>query len=162
MNERYSFWFTIIGLLLLIVLFLSYSVFKKEDNKNNNLNSEEKIESVLGCYVFINNKNVYTLTIDNQINNQISGTLSFDNYGFDSSYGEIIGTYDGSILFANYIFHSEGMDSEREVIFKNINGNFVRGFGPILNNGNKDVFEDLNKIDFDSDNTFVKNDNCSK
>ncbi len=160
MNERYGLWLIIIGVLLFVSLFFSYLISRKIDNPT--VQTQDKIsESIVGCYVFINDNNIYTLNIDNQVADEVSGTLSFDNYGFDSSSGKIEGRFDGEILFGNYIFHAEGMDSEREVIFKKNGQDFIQGSGEIINRGNIDVFKDLASIEFDPVRLFEKTIDCN-
>lgn len=106
------------------------------------------VESVLGCYVSRTGNDVYTLNIQNQTGENVSGALAFKNYQKDSSSGTFDGTYKDGILLGDYSFQSEGMFSVMQVIFKKMEGGFVRGYGEVNDEGTR--FVDVNNINYDA------------
>lgn len=91
--------------------------------------------SIEGCYVARINNDVYTLNIQSQEKDTVSGTLEFKNFDKDSSKGTFVGTYQKEILSGKYSFSSEGMDSIMHVIFKKTGDTFVRGYGELNEKG---------------------------
>lgn len=148
------------GILIVIVIIvlgiLAYGLFKKDTfvstpNPSNNDNTAQ-VESVAGCYVSTTGKDVYTLNIQMQTEEKVSGKLAFKNFEKDSSSGIFTGTYKDGILLGDYTFQSEGMLSQMQVIFKKEGDNFVRGYGSVdSETGTK--FTDLSQITFDSSST---------
>lgn len=114
--------------------------------------------SMKGCYVARLGEDIYTLKIENENNDIISGLLSYNNYQKDSSAGVFSGTYKDDILLGDYSFFSEGMFSIREVIFKKEGNTFIQGFGPVETEGNKETFIDIKDIYFDTNSIFIKED----
>ncbi|MCX6447058.1 MAG: hypothetical protein NTX10_03175 [Actinobacteria bacterium] len=87
------------------------------------------IFSVLLPKIFPNDTNLATcyhgtvgnssslLQISEQSDSDIKGSLIFQNYEKDSSYGDFVGKYAGNKLSASFTFQSEGTESVREIIF---------------------------------------------
>lgn len=117
--------------------------------------------SIKGCYIARLAKDVYTLRIDSYSNPSIKGMLSYNNFEKDSSAGTLIGTFDGTILFGDYSFESEGMNSVRQVMFKKIGNTFVQGYGITKSDGDKESFDDVSKVTYDSKSTFTKSNDCA-
>ena len=109
-------------------------------------------DSVLGCYTATLGQDVYTMSINTQQGENVSGTLAFKNFEKDSSSGTFSGTYKDGILLGIYSFNSEGMQSDLQVIFKKTNDGFIRGYGDMNQAG--DRFADLNNITYDTTYTF--------
>ena len=61
------------------------------------------------------------LEITEQKSEKTSGSLIFQNYEKDSSYGDFTGVYKNKKLTATYTFQSEGVESTREIIFEQSN-----------------------------------------
>ncbi len=148
------------GILIVIVIIilgiLAYGLFRKDtvvSTKNpSNDDNTAQVESVAGCYVSTTGRDLYTLNIQMQTEEKVSGKLAFKNFEKDSSSGIFTGTYKDGILLGDYTFQSEGMLSQMQVIFKKEGDNFVRGYGPVdSETGSK--FTDLSKITFDSAST---------
>ena len=57
------------------------------------------------------------IQISSQSNSEIKGTLIFQNYEKDSSYGDFVGKVNDNKLTASFTFQSEGTQSVREIIF---------------------------------------------
>lgn len=108
---------------------------------------------VIGCYQAELGQDVYSLDVASQDGTSVSGTLVFDNFEKDSSYGPFTGTYQGDILLGEYVFNSEGVQSTMEIAFKKTDKGFVRGFGPLTTTGNR--FADMNEIAYDSSVVFA-------
>jgi len=114
--------------------------------------------SILGCYVARLSKDVYTLRIENEGGEIVSGRLSYNNFGKDSSSGVFSGTYKDGILMGDYTFDSEGMHSVRQVIFKTVDDSFVQGFGPADVKNDREYLLDPENVVFGSDSVFKKED----
>lgn len=138
----------IITLIVLIVLavLLVWIMPKKPQDASPAISGQPV--SVEGCYVATNNKDVYKLNIQSQQQNQVSGTLAFNNYEKDSSSGTISGTYTDGTILANYTFNSEGTTSTMQVAFKKSGDDFIRGVGDLDSQGI--LFVDPNKVAYDS------------
>jgi hypothetical protein len=147
----------IIALSIVILGFIIYklSVLKTDStipiDSNGQITTEE---SILGCYVATLGQDIYSLDILFQDDQVIGGNLVFDNFDKDSSSGSFAGTYREGILFGDYSFQSEGMNSEMQVIFKRTENGFVRGYGEVdLESGT--TFSNLDEINFDDGYEFV-------
>jgi hypothetical protein len=149
------------GILIIIVIIvlgiLAYGLLRKDPvvstpNQTDNNNDTAQVESVAGCYVATAGKDLYTLNIQMQTEENVSGKLAFKNFEKDSSSGIFTGKYENGILLGDYTFQSEGLQSQMQVIFKKEGDNFVRGYGPVdSETGTK--FTDLSQITFDSSST---------
>jgi hypothetical protein len=148
------------GLILILAVML-YAFNSKDPVLVNENIPIVKSEDIKGCYVSKLSKDVYVLSIDSEKDGIVSGKLAFNNYEKDSSSGAFTGTYKDGILLANYVFASEGMNSEVQVIFKKEGEKFVRGFGVTsMTMEGIEYFEDLTKINYDPNSTFIKSNDC--
>jgi len=82
----------------------------------------------------------------------VKGTLIYQNYEKDSSYGDFVGTFADRKLNASYTFQSEGVESTREIIFEQ-NNNILNSegfvFKPIKNCESVTYNQGLGLIPFD-------------
>ena len=69
------------------------------------------------CYQGVVGNSNSLIQISSQSNSEVSGTLIFQNYEKDSSYGNFVGKYVDNKLIATFTFQSEGTKSNREIIF---------------------------------------------
>ena len=60
------------------------------------------------CYQGVVGNSNSLIQISSQSNSEVSGTLIFQNYEKDSSYGDFIGEYVDNKLIATFTFQSEG------------------------------------------------------
>lgn len=151
----------VIALIIVIVAgILIFNWAKKNPGDTNTPTPPTPTASIVGCYVATLSKDVYTLQIATQKNGVVTGMLAFNNFEKDSSSGSFTGTYDGQILRGNYSFDSEGMHSDREVVFKKVGTDFVEGFGPTKMVDGKEVLDSAN-ITYDPKSTFKKTDGCT-
>jgi hypothetical protein len=78
------------------------------------------------CYHGIVGDSSSLLQISEQTASGVKGSLLFQNYEKDSSYGDFVGKYEDNKLTASFTFQSEGTESVREIIFtrdgKNLSG----------------------------------------
>ncbi|MEO5635131.1 MAG: hypothetical protein ABIS26_02290 [Candidatus Paceibacterota bacterium] len=164
MSKNAKNWFIIIIVILLAGSFWYFTQYRAPAVTVNPPDNTDKIppsdQSILGCYVAKLSKDVYTLKIESEKNNNVSGMLAFNNYQKDSSAGTFTGTYEGDILLGNYSFDSEGMHSDRQVIWKKVGNNFVEGFSAIKMVNGKEVFEDVSQVTYDPKSTFIQSPNC--
>ena len=139
---------------ILVVLIIGASVFYLKEMSTPIVEqppiSVEK--SVVGCYEAKLGKDLYSLAILSQAGEAFEGTLRFKNYQKDSSSGPYKGTYIDGILFGEYSFQSEGMDSVIQVLFKKSADGFIRGYGKM--NAAGDRFANLNGITYNSSAVF--------
>ncbi len=149
----------IVTILVVIAIILGFFWFTKNKGILNPLTSNEA-SSIEGCYLRRLEKDVYTLVIQYEKRGNVSGALAYNNYQKDSSSGSFAGTFANDILLGNYSFDSEGMHSDRQVIFKKVGNNFIQGFGPVKVVGSKEEFTDLTAVTYDPKSTFVQNKNC--
>ncbi len=112
-------------------------------------------DSIEGCYIATIAKDVYTLEIKSQNEQEVTGTLAYKNFEKDSSSGPFVGTYSSSMLVGDYSFSSEGMNSVRQVAFKKVANGFVQGFGPTKTEGNAETL-DMANLSYDNSPVFVK------
>lgn len=146
-------------LIMIIIILIIGTVYVVKRNKNSV--SVNEPQSIVGCYVAKLQNDIYALSINNQNGNKVSGTLAYKNFQKDSSHGTFNGEIEGDILQGNYNFFSEGMLSDRQVIFKKLDDSFIQGFGPVNVIDGKERFTDLNNITFNQPSTFVKYSNCN-
>lgn len=148
-------------LLAIVILFGAvFLVIKQKEATTPQYVADEVltgIDDVRGCYVATLAKDVYSLAILSQEKEKVSGTLVFKNFEKDSSAGTFEGEYKDGILFGEYAFRSEGMDSLMQVIFKKTENGFQRGFGDV-DEETGTTFTDLNAITYDNQYEFVKTD----
>ncbi|HLP86381.1 MAG TPA: hypothetical protein VK153_00690 [Candidatus Paceibacterota bacterium] len=138
---------------LIIVLVLAIlGVFTLAWVRNRQVIKSPTIEQISieeGCYTATNEKDIYTLNIQNIQGNKVSGFLSLKNFEKDSSSGIFNGIYnkDTGVLLADYSFQSEGILSDMQVIFKKSGDDFIRGYGSLNQDGTR--FTDLENITYD-------------
>lgn len=148
----------LIFLVILVILSLAFYFFKKDKPVANQV---ENRDNILGCYVANIERNIYTIRLDEQKDNIVTGVISYNNYQFDSSSGTFNGTYQNGILKGVYSFTAEGEQSQRELIFKKENNNLVQGFGSGMIVNGVETIDQNTSIKYNPEYTFVRNENCS-
>lgn len=141
----------ILALVFISLIFLLATFFVIKLVKDKTINKE-----ITGCYVAQIEKNVYSLKLNNQQGNKISGTIKYDNFQFDDSSGTFDGKIEGSFIIGNYSFNSEGMQSNRELIFKVYKNGLIQGFGDYKQENGIEIFEDKSKIIWNPTYTYFK------
>lgn len=104
--------------------------------------------SISNCYRYTNNKDTVLLKTTN-VNDVITGTLSYNYYEKDKSNGKIEGEMKGELLLADYSFFSEGVQSVRQVAFKKAGNNFMEGYGELEIRNGKIFLKNTDSLNFD-------------
>ena len=79
----------------------------------------------------------------------VQGSLTYRYNEKDKNEGTITGVLRGDTLIADYNFISEGINSVRQVIFLKRNNRFIEGFGNVVDDHGKMVFENTAALKFD-------------
>ena len=132
---------------LSLAIFTSCNTEKKQESTTQ---TEVQTTQTETCYQ--HTKDSSTIKLNLKINGNIAtGDLIYDYYQKDRSAGKIKGELKSDTLLANYTFVSEGVESEREVVFlKTIDG-WVEGYGEIDDKDGKVIFKNKNTITFAND-----------
>ncbi len=148
---------TVIGLIAIGIIVVILALLFTSDDVSKQPAAGSSRESIVGCYEATLGKDVYRLTIDAEHNGEVFGRLSFKNYEKDSSNGSFVGSFiTNEVLIADYTFSSEGVDSIRQVAFKQVGTGFVEGFGEIETINNQEFFKNPAALSYDNSFTFVK------
>ncbi len=79
----------------------------------------------------------------------VEGTLMYNYNEKDKNEGTLVGVVHGDTLIADYHFISEGINSVRQVIFLKRNNSIIEGFGDVVDDHGRMVFENTAKLTFD-------------
>lgn len=136
----------IIPLALFIILSACNNIKMEERDSSmkTNLITEPK-----SCYSFNNGKDSIAMSIEIE-NNKAKGDLKFDYYEKDSNTGKFVGILNGDTLWANYTFISEGIESNREIVFLKQGDMWIQGYGEIMEKNNAFAFVNHEDIRFDN------------
>ncbi len=74
------------------------------------------------------------------LQDSVSGSMTTQYEGKDKNTGLLVGAMKGDTLYANYTFHSEGIQSVREVAFLRQGDQLLEGFGKVVEQEGKMVF----------------------
>ncbi|MBP6911806.1 MAG: hypothetical protein KBB88_01220 [Candidatus Pacebacteria bacterium] len=165
MNEKKYF---IVGVLGIVVVLSSVVIYNSSHNQSpaSKEAGDVTTDSLLGCYAFQSNKDIYTLEIRHEHTvedrTDISGVLSYSNFQKDSSSGSFNGTYSNEVVVGNYSFESEGMHSVRQIAFKKVGDAFIPGYGPSSSIHGVDTFTDTKNIQYEPEQVFVKTTICNQ
>lgn len=114
---------------------------------NNSGESNETLESA-SCYLGVLGRDSIYLQVKIE-DRMVSGDLRYNFYEKDDNQGTLEGEFVGDTLFANYRFISEGIESEREVVFLRKGDILHEGYGEMEKNDGKMVFVSRKSLDFD-------------
>jgi hypothetical protein len=78
----------------------------------------------------------------------INGTLVYNYFEKDKNKGTLQGRMKGELLIADYTFASEGVESVRQVVFKQHGDTFTEGYGEVQVINGKSSFKNLDSLDF--------------
>jgi hypothetical protein len=117
--------------------------------------------NVVGCFVAKIAKDRFILDITEQNGKEIKAKVAYLNFEKDSSTGTFIGTYEDGILDGVYSFRSEGMDSRREVIYRQVKNGFISGFGPIEFVGKLEKLKRPLDLTWNSTYIYIPSSDCS-
>lgn len=145
----------------IIIFFSSCGNSEHEaETKDSSGNQPPVKTSTENCYRYIGNNDTVILKIT-ESNGAVSGTLMYNYFEKDKNTGTIKGEMKGDLLVAEYAFHAEGMESVRAVAFKKMGKNFMEGYGESEMKDGKDVFKDINALNF-SNSVLLSPYDCGK
>ncbi|HEX7847728.1 MAG TPA: hypothetical protein VF476_18135 [Chitinophagaceae bacterium] len=104
--------------------------------------------SFVTCYQYITAKDTVQLKLID-VDKAITGTLVYKLFEKDRNKGTILGYIKDGLLVADYTFMSEGMQSVRQVVFKQDNDSFMEGYGEIEIKNDRASFKDISSLKFD-------------
>ncbi|PWS26761.1 hypothetical protein DHW03_12070 [Pedobacter yonginense] len=99
------------------------------------------------CFEYIKNRDTANLKLV-EVNDSISGDLSYNFYEKDKNNGTISGIVKGDTLIADYTFNSEGSKSVRQVVWLKKDGKLLEGFGDIEETDGKMRFKNISQLSF--------------
>lgn len=106
-------------------------------------------DSLVNCYQYATPFDTVTLKLVHA-GEKITGTLVYNLKEKDSNKGTIQGSMKGDILLANYTFMSEGVQSVRQVAFKQSGNTLVEGFGESVAESGVMKFKNVDSLNFSS------------
>tara|TARA_R110002073_G_scaffold72537_1_gene177449 strand:+ start:444740 stop:445552 length:813 start_codon:yes stop_codon:yes gene_type:complete len=123
--------------------------FKKVENVTPTASIPNKNSSRLemGCYTYDNDGDFVNMEIT-ALNENIEGNLHIAYAEKDVNKGTFIGVLDGDKLIGTFTFHSEGVESSREIAFLVKDNQLIEGYGALTENGTD--FKDVNTIAYTS------------
>lgn len=104
-------------------------------------------DSMAECYVSYANQDTVMLRI-NPGDTTVTGDLEYLFYEKDHNMGTITGAFHGDTLLANYLFWSEGMESEREVAFLRRGDSLLEGYASVIERDSLMAFADRDSLRF--------------
>lgn len=115
------------------------------------------ISGTLGtdCYVYEGNGSKISLQVTS-IGDEVSGKLTYSLLEKDTNTGTFTGTFENSVLLANYTFLSKGIESSREVAFLLKDGQLIEGYGEIEVDGATTTFKNEDALSFSSTMSLAK------
>lgn len=116
---------------------------------------KQGIGGVDNCYRFIAQKDTYDIRITRHAD-MVSGQMHFNNYQKDDSRGSFTGVVlENNIIKTVYRFESEGMQSIREIYFKDEGDKLITGIGEEMVEGDSAYVKDAKNLSF-TGNSFQK------
>ena len=107
-----------------------------------------------GCYVMIKDKDSANMQLEIK-GEKVTGILIYKIFEKDMNKGTINGVINDSLLDVVYTFQSEGIISNRQIVFKIKDDTLREGYGEITENKNGVIFIDISTLQF-HDVPFVK------
>lgn len=108
-----------------------------------------------GCYEMTIKRDTAFLSLKVE-DTLVSGKLRYDWHEKDGNVGTIKGVLRDSLIIADYTFGSEGLISNREVIFKIEDETLLQGFGELVERNGGYMFQDRSQLQFMKSTPFVK------
>jgi hypothetical protein len=149
--------------LKLLILISSISLLiacNSEPKEPETVNVTPSMLSSTNCYSYTNNRDTVLLKTTT-VSDTVRGTLSYNYYQKDKNNGKIEGIIKDSLLIADYLFMSEGVQSIRQVAFKMTGDSLIEGYGEIETKDGKSVFKNTTALDFNQA-VILKKVDCEK
>lgn len=127
------------------------SACNAQEKKSNGDTGEKTPENaaVTTCYAYTSDADTITLQLTS-VSDTVTGSLVYKLKEKDSNTGTIRGIMKDSILLADYSFLSEGVNSVRQVAFKQEGDHLVEGYGDVVDNNGKTSFKNKDSLTFSS------------
>lgn len=119
------------------------------------INTDAQPFALEGCYEMTMKKDSAFMRLNLQ-DSIVSGTLNFIFFEKDRNLGTFKGVLRGDRILADYTFQSEGVTSVREIVFKIKDTTLLHGFGELKEEGGKLVFENVDDVQYQQANPFIK------
>jgi hypothetical protein len=126
--------------------------------KNKVQDESKNIILEKGCFEYNNNGNTIKMEIT-EVSEKVTGNLDIVYAEKDSNHGTFVGKLNNDKLIGVYTFHSEGIESSREMAFLVKGNQLIEGYGELNNDGTK--FKDTTTIKYTSAMPLTKVD-CKK
>ena len=121
------------------------------------INTNAQPFALAGCYEMTMKKDSAFMQLQLE-DSVVSGTLNFHFFEKDRNTGTFKGVLRGDRILADYTFQSEGVTSVREIVFKIKDTMLLHGFGELKEEGGKLVFENVDAVQYQMANPFIKTD----
>jgi hypothetical protein len=121
----------------------------KETKKQTDPQTDTKANSLVNCYQYANQSDTVTLKLVH-IGESITGTLVYQLKEKDGNKGTIQGSMRNDLLLADYTFMSEGIQSIRQVAFKQSGNTFIEGYGESVDEKGTMKFKNIDSLNFSS------------
>lgn len=108
-----------------------------------------------GCYQQVFKKDTSLLTLEVK-DSTVQGSLYYHRYEKDRNTGTFTGTIKDSLLTVMYTFQSEGMTSQRQVIFKRVNDQLYEAIGPRDEATGKSIYIHSDQLQYNQLPPFIK------
>ena len=149
--------------IFLFVVILLFGCNGNSDKTTKNPEGQSQVkqplteDSSIVCYILENEKDTVSLKmmVDK---NQVSGDLLIHYFEKDRNAGTIKGEMKGDTLFATYTFMSEGIKSNRDVVFLKKDDELMQGYAGINPAKGEPDFTDHSAIKFDHKFVLKKSD----
>jgi hypothetical protein len=122
--------------------------------------SVTKESPLKGCYLSVLKKDSLELAITKVTGKSVEGSMILNFAEKDRSRGTFEGEFTDGILIGIYKFNAEGTPSQRQVIFKKVEGGFIEGYGKMTMVNGKEMFAKQNEVEFDQTNVYKYTENC--
>lgn len=122
----------VINFLTVAILIASCKSQNEDAAKTSSQQVSTKKPSPINCYSYASATDTIMLKIIHS-GNSVTGTLIYSLKEKDKNKGTIQGNMYGDILVADYTFMSEGLQSTRQVAFKQEGNSLVEGYGDFKN-----------------------------
>jgi hypothetical protein len=130
--------------------------------RSTDLVATDSPQPIVGCFAASLKNDRFSLKITSQSGLDVNGIISLKNSKKDSSFGDFVGTFDGTILTGIYIFNSEGVQSKRELFFRATPQGFLEGFGPVKVVGDSSKFSRPLSLTWNQSYIYTAQANCAK
>lgn len=117
----------------------------KKETANDSLPAEAEVAAVgTTCYLKAVGRDTFRLQL--VVNDdQVAGELKYDFYEKDKSSGTLTGVLKDNILRASYSYQSEGMNSNRPVVFKVMGDQVYEALADNFDQNGVPVFSETNE-----------------